>query len=120
MIRIWTVSILKARKLIKKGHIAYLALDNQETRNDLRSVPIICELDVFPKKMNGLSLKREIEFTIEVVARTTPISQTLYYMAPSELKGLKDQLKELLKKGYIRSSNSPWRAPVLFVRRKMD
>lgn len=51
-------------------------------KNDQKSVHIICEL----------SLKREIEFTIEVVSGTTSIIQTPYCMTPSEFKELKDQL----------------------------
>ena len=39
-------------------------------------------------------------------------------MAPTELKELKAKLKELLRKGFIRPSTSPWGAPVLFVKKK--
>ncbi|KAL4032611.1 hypothetical protein IC575_005691 [Cucumis melo] len=39
-------------------------------------------------------------------------------MAPAELKELKVQLQELLDKGFIRPSVSPWGAPVLFVKKK--
>ena len=48
----------------------------------------------------------------------TPISRTAYRMAPTELKELKTQLQELLDKGFIRPSVSPWGAPVLFVKKK--
>ncbi len=47
-----------------------------------------------------------------------PISITLYRMAPTELKELKVQLQELLDKGFIRPSVSPWGVPVLFVKKK--
>ena len=60
----------------------------------------------------------EIEFCIDVVPGTDPISMPPYRMAPAELKELKEQLKELLDKGFIRPSSSPWRAPVLFVKKK--
>lgn len=54
-------------------------------------MPVVCEhLDVFSEEMSGLPLKREIEFTIEVVLGTTPISQTLYHMALGEMKELND------------------------------
>nr|GEX97732.1 hypothetical protein [Tanacetum cinerariifolium] len=39
-------------------------------------------------------------------------------LAPSEMKELSVQLQELLKKGFIRPSSSPWGAPVLFVKKK--
>ncbi|KAA0061410.1 Gag protease polyprotein-like protein [Cucumis melo var. makuwa] len=89
-------SVLMARKLIKKGHTPYLAcvVDTQPLQTDPSKVPIVCEyLDVFPGELNGLPPKREIELMIEVAPRTTPISQTLYRMVPSELKELKIQWK---------------------------
>ena len=62
--------------------------------------------------------QREIEFAIDVVPGATPASITPYRMAPLELKELKLQLQELLEKGSIRPSVSPWGAPVLFVKKK--
>ncbi|KAA0041947.1 ty3-gypsy retrotransposon protein [Cucumis melo var. makuwa] len=62
--------------------------------------------------------KREIEFAIELELGTVPISKAPYRMAPAELKELKVQLQELLDKGFIRPSVSPWGAPVLFVKKK--
>ena len=61
---------------------------------------------------------REIEFAIDVVSGATPASITSYRMAPMELKELKFQLQELLEKGFVRLSVSPWGAPVLFVKKK--
>ena len=46
------------------------------------------------------------------------MSKTPYRMSTTELKELQMQLEELLKKGYIRPSVSPWVSPVLFVRKK--
>ncbi|GKV41417.1 hypothetical protein SLEP1_g48955 [Rubroshorea leprosula] len=57
-------------------------------------------------------------FTIDLVPGTAPISQQPYRMAPAELIELKKQLQELLDKGFIRLSTSPWGAPVLFVKKK--
>ena len=48
----------------------------------------------------------------------TPISRAPYGMAPTELKEFKTQLEELLDRGFIRPSVSPWGAPVLFVKKK--
>ena len=62
--------------------------------------------------------QREIEFAIDVVPGVTLASITPYRMAPVELKKLKLQLQELLGKGFIRRSVSPWGAPVLFVKKK--
>ncbi|WMV46098.1 hypothetical protein MTR67_039483, partial [Solanum verrucosum] len=73
---------------------------------------------VFPENLSGLPPKREVEFPIELIPGSTPNSITPYIMAPVELRELKAQLQELLEKGFIRPSVSPWRAPVLFVKKK--
>jgi hypothetical protein len=73
--------------------------------------------DVF-KETPGLPPKRDIDFFINFVPRATLVSKTPYRISTPELKELKMQLEELLKKGYIRPSMSPWGAPVLFVKKK--
>ncbi|KAB2629775.1 S ribonuclease [Pyrus ussuriensis x Pyrus communis] len=74
--------------------------------------------DVFPEELPGLPPDRDLEFTIELLPGTNPISLTPYRMAPAELRELKVQLQELVDKGFIQPSTSPWGAPVLFVRKK--
>ncbi|KAB2631036.1 S ribonuclease [Pyrus ussuriensis x Pyrus communis] len=74
--------------------------------------------DVFPEDLPGLPPDRDVEFTIELLPGTNPISLTPYRMAPAELRELKVQLQELVDKGFIQPSTSPWGAPVLFVRKK--
>ena len=64
-----------------------------------------------------MPLNREIEFSIDLLPSTAPISKAPYRMALTELKELKEQLVELLDKGFIRPSASPWGAPVLFVKK---
>ena len=59
-----------------------------------------------------------MEFTIDLIPGTEPISIPPYRMAPAKLRELKAQLKELLSKGFIRPSISPWGGPVLFVKKK--
>ena len=59
-----------------------------------------------------------MDLSIEVVQGTTPISRAPYRMTPTELKELKTQLQELLDKGFILPSVSPWGAPILFVKQK--
>nr|GFD13190.1 retrotransposon protein, putative, Ty3-gypsy subclass [Tanacetum cinerariifolium] len=61
---------------------------------------------------------REVEFNIELIPGAESISKAPYRMDPVELKELKDQLQELLERGFIRPSVSPWGAPVLFVKKK--
>ena len=60
----------------------------------------------------------QLSFFIELIPGTEPISIPSYRMEPVELKELKAQLEELLSKGFIRPSTSPWGAPVLFVKKK--
>ncbi|KAA0062255.1 putative Retrotransposon protein [Cucumis melo var. makuwa] len=115
------ISVLKAGKLLRKGCIAFLAhiVVVQREKLKLEDVPVVKEfVDVFPDDLSGLPPDREIEFTIELLPGTTPISQAPYRMSPSELKDLKMQLQELVDKGYIRPSVSPWGAPMLFVKKK--
>ncbi|XP_052732508.1 uncharacterized protein LOC108341297 [Vigna angularis] len=75
-------------------------------------------LDVFPNEVPGLPPVREVEFTIDLVTTAAPISVQPYRMAPAELVELKKQIEELLDKRFIRSSASPWGAPVLLVKKK--
>jgi hypothetical protein len=83
----------------------------------LKDIPVVKEFpDVFPKELPGLPPEREAEVSIDTFPGV--VAQQPYRMAPAELNELKTQLRELLDKGFIRPSNSPWRAPVLFVRKK--
>ncbi|GAU51867.1 hypothetical protein TSUD_416510 [Trifolium subterraneum] len=82
-------------------------------------IPIVREyLDVFPEEINSLPPEREIEFSIDLVPGSQPISVAPYRMSPLELRELKSQLEELLQKHFIRLSVSPWGAPVLLVKKK--
>ncbi|KAG8503904.1 hypothetical protein CXB51_001877 [Gossypium anomalum] len=94
-----------------------LRVNSEEIK--IESVPVVCEFpDVFPEELPGLPPVREVEFGIELIPGTTPISIAPYRMAPLELKELKAQLQELTDKGFVRPSSSPWGAPVLFVKKK--
>ena len=74
----------------------------------------------FPNDIAGLPPEREVESTIDLIPGTEPISIPPYRMAPAELRELKAQLEELLSKGFIRPSISPWGAPVLFVKKEKE
>src|SRR5687767_907514 len=107
--------------MISKGCIYHLVRvrDVESKVPSLESVPVVSEFpDVFPDDLPGIPPKREIDFGIDLLPDTRPISIPPYRMAPAELKELKEQLKDLLDKGFIRPSISPWGAPVLFVRKK--
>jgi hypothetical protein len=74
--------------------------------------------DVFPEELPGMPPERKVEFAIELIPGTTLISKRAYRVSGPELVELKKQIDELLEKGYIRPSTSPWAAPVLFVEKK--
>jgi hypothetical protein len=85
----------------------------------LEDIPVVCEYpDVFPDDLPGMPPDRDVEFVIELQLDTAPISKRPYRMLPKELAELKIQLQELLDKGYIRPSSSPWGSPALFVKKK--
>ncbi|KAA0048209.1 Gag protease polyprotein [Cucumis melo var. makuwa] len=89
------ILVLKAEKLLRKGCTAFLTHVVVVQREKLQpeDVPLVKEfLDVFSNDLLGLPLDREIEFTIELLPGTSPISQAPYRMAPRELKELKMQL----------------------------
>ncbi|GJU49279.1 putative reverse transcriptase domain-containing protein [Tanacetum coccineum] len=74
--------------------------------------------EVFPEDLPGLPLTRQVEFQIDLIPGAAPVARAPYRLAPSEMKELSEQLKELSDKGFIRPSSSPWGAPVLFVKKK--
>ncbi|XP_078150324.1 uncharacterized protein LOC144545636 [Carex rostrata] len=115
------ISAIEARNLVESGCTAYLKMimgaDTEVSK--IANIPVVSEfVDVFPEEIPGLPPAREVEFKIDLVPGTAPISKVPYRMAPAELKELKVQLEEMLEKGLIRPSTSPWGAPVLFVRKK--
>ncbi|XP_020102373.1 uncharacterized protein LOC109719935 [Ananas comosus] len=116
-----TVSTSRARKLISSGCAAYLAtvVETQKELPVLGDILVVREFpDVFSAELPGLPPDRKIEFVIDLVPETAPISKALYRMAPAELRELKAQLQDLMDKGFVKPSVSPWGAPVLFVKKK--
>jgi hypothetical protein len=86
---------------------------------EIQDISIVCEFpDVFPEDLPGLPAERDVEFVIELKPGTAPISRRSYRMPPNELAELKTQLQDLLGKGFIRPSSSPWGCPTIFVKKK--
>ncbi|WMV58850.1 hypothetical protein MTR67_052235 [Solanum verrucosum] len=111
------VSYLKARKMISRGCVYHIVRvrDVESETPILESVSIVKEfLDDLP----SIPLEREKDFRIVRLPDTQPIFIPPYRVALAELKELKEQLNDLLNKGLIRPSISPWGAPVLFVKKK--
>ncbi|MCI92265.1 cellular nucleic acid-binding protein, partial [Trifolium medium] len=68
-----------------------------ESGNKMEELPVVCEFsDVFPGDVSDVPLEREVEFAIDLIPGTCPISMAPYRMSASELKELKKQLEELL------------------------
>ncbi|KAJ0755697.1 putative nucleotidyltransferase, Ribonuclease H [Helianthus annuus] len=115
------ISYLKAQKCLRKGHTAILALvtDASAKEKKLEDIPVVRDFpQVFPEDLPGLPPHRQVEFQIELAPGAAPIARAPYRLAPTELEELSKQLQELLEKGFIRPSSSPWGAPVLFVKKK--
>ena len=115
-------SAMAAHRILRKGCQGYLAyvVKTGKEGTMMDEIPVAREFpDVFPDDIAGLPPEREVEFTIDLIPGTELISIPPYRMAPAELRELKAQLEELLGKGFIRPSISPWGAPVLFMKRKM-
>ncbi|WVZ70369.1 hypothetical protein U9M48_019043 [Paspalum notatum var. saurae] len=94
-------------------------VDAQGDAQALAKLSVVCDYpDVFPKELPGLPPDRDVEFRIDLVPGTAPVSRRPYRMAPDELRELKVQLQEQLDKGFIRPSSSPWGCPALFVEKK--
>ena len=115
------ISTMAAQRMLRKGCQGYLAyvveIGKEGTMVD--EIPVVREFpDVFPYDIVEFPPEREVEFTSDLIPGIEPIFIPPYRMAPTELRELKVQLEELLSKGLIRPSISPWGAPVLFVKKK--
>ncbi|KAL2480022.1 reverse transcriptase [Abeliophyllum distichum] len=94
-------------------------INKRQSEQKVKDTSVVQEFDdVFPEDLPGIPLDQQVEFIIDLAPRTAPVSKAPYRMAPKELQELKMQPQELLDKGFIRPSVSPWGAPVLFVKKK--
>ncbi|KAJ4948041.1 hypothetical protein NE237_000047 [Protea cynaroides] len=101
------LSALKAKKCLDKGAVRYVDLTKEALR--MEDIDVVRDYpEVFLEELPGLPPDRAAEFVIDLIPGAAPVSKAPYRMAPTELKELKVQLQELLDKGYIRPSISPW------------
>ncbi|GJV71617.1 putative reverse transcriptase domain-containing protein [Tanacetum coccineum] len=114
--RLNIISCTKTQKYLLKGcqvflaHVTTKKAEDKSKEKRLEDVPIVRDFPkVFPEDLSGLPPTRQVGFQIDLVPGTAPIAQAPYRLAPSEMKELSEQLKELS----IRPSSSPWGAPVL-------
>jgi hypothetical protein len=104
------VAMVRSEPDSKLNHTKAIALEDIRVVQDYP--------DVFPEELPGIPPDRDIEFLIELLPGTPPISKRPYRKPVNELVELKKQIAELLAKGFIRPSSSPWGALVLFVEKK--
>ncbi|GJR87691.1 putative reverse transcriptase domain-containing protein, partial [Tanacetum coccineum] len=123
--RLNIISCTKAQKYLLEGCPIFLAqvtmkeAEDKSKEKQLEEVPIVQDFpEVFPEDLPGIPPTRQVEFQIDLIPGAAPVARAPYRLAPSEMKELSDQLKELSDKGFIRPSSSPWGAPVLFVKKK--
>ncbi|KAI3729830.1 hypothetical protein L6452_18501 [Arctium lappa] len=96
-----------------------ITVDKKLKEKRIQDIPIVQDFpEVFPDELPGLPPQRQVEFHIDLIPGAAPVAKSPYRLAPSEMKELSEQLQELLEKGFIRPSSSPWGAPVLFVKKK--
>lgn len=117
------ISEMQLKKCMKKGCQLLAALVNDLANKEAKEIilehPLLQEfLDVYPAEIPRMHPKRDIDFCIELVPGAEPISKDPYRMTTQELSDLKVQLEELLEKGFIRPSVSPWGALIIFVKKK--
>jgi hypothetical protein len=113
----WIESV--AEPVVTAKGVANHAKVNQLNASQGSEVPMVNKFpDVFPEDLLGMPPDRDIKFVIQLKPGTTPIYKTPYRMATPELAELKEHIKELLVKGFIHPTSSPWGAPVIFISKK--
>nr|GEV88379.1 reverse transcriptase domain-containing protein [Tanacetum cinerariifolium] len=123
--RLNIISYTKTQKYLLKGcpiflaHVTTKGAKDKSKEKRLEDVPIVQDFPkVFLEDLPGIPPTCQVEFQIDLIPGAAPVAWAPYRLAPSEMKELSDQLKELADKGFIRPSSSPWGAPVLFVKKK--
>ncbi|GKB47111.1 putative reverse transcriptase domain-containing protein [Tanacetum coccineum] len=119
--RLNLISCIKTERYISRGCQAFMiqVMEKKSDEKKLEDIPVVKEfLDVFPEDLPGLPPVCQVEFQIDLIPGASPVAQTPYRLAPSEIQELSNQLQELTDRGFIQPSTSPWGAPVLFVKKK--
>ncbi|GKB98518.1 putative reverse transcriptase domain-containing protein, partial [Tanacetum coccineum] len=94
-------------------------MEKKSDEKRVEDIPVVREFpEVFPKDLPGLPPVRQVEFQIDLIPGAAPVARAPYRLAHSEMQELSDQLQELVYRGFIQPSTSPWGAPVLFVKKK--
>jgi hypothetical protein len=121
VVAIREISAMQLKKCYRKGCQLFSARVEEASRDEVSRIgdhEVLIEFKDIFKEVPGLAPKRDIDFSINLMPGETPVSKAPYRMSMPELKELQLQIEELLKKGYIHPSVSPWGAPVLFMKKK--
>jgi hypothetical protein len=103
----------------RKSGIFFSMVVEGEAALRVQDIRVVCDFaDVFLAELPGVPPEHDAAFEIKLISGTQPIHKAPYQMAPKEQVELKRQLDDLLAKGFIRPSMSPWASPVLFVEKK--
>ncbi|GJR91159.1 putative reverse transcriptase domain-containing protein [Tanacetum coccineum] len=116
--RLNIISCTKTQKYMQKGFPIFLAhvtakeVEDKSEKKRLEDVPIVQDFpEVFPEDFPGLPPTRQVEFQIDLVPGAAPVARAPYRLAPSEMKELSEQLKELSDKGFIRPMKNRYPLP---------
>nr|GFC15959.1 putative reverse transcriptase domain-containing protein [Tanacetum cinerariifolium] len=113
------IVIVYGKKVVHVPYMNKTLVVEGDREKQIKDVPVIRDFpEVFPDDLLRLTPPRQVEFRIDLVPGAVPVARAPYRSAPSEMKELAKQLRELSKKVFIRPSSSPWGAPVLFVKKK--
>ena len=116
------VAALRVEDLLKDGEVYLVTVTASEgpasNRVKIMDSAVVQEFEDVFAALKELPPPRSNPFTINLEPGAKPIAKALYRMAPTELAELKKQLEDLMEKGFIRPSSSPWGALVLFVKKK--
>ncbi|GJU31320.1 putative reverse transcriptase domain-containing protein [Tanacetum coccineum] len=123
--RLNIISCTKTQKYMLKGcpiflaHVTTKETEEKSKKERLEDVPIVRDFPkVFLEDLSGVPPTRQVEFQIDLIPGAAPVARAPYRLAPSKMKELSDELKELSDKVFISPSSSPWGAPVLFVKKR--
>jgi hypothetical protein len=115
------ISAMQLKKCYRKGCQLFAARVEEASEDEVSKIgdhEVLTEFKDIFQEVHGLPLKRDIDFSINLMPGAAPVSKSPYRMSTPELKELQLQLEEILKKGYIHPSVSPWGALVLFMKKK--
>ncbi|GKC76531.1 putative reverse transcriptase domain-containing protein [Tanacetum coccineum] len=122
--RLEVITSIRTQKYIDHGCQVFLIQMMKEDKTKIperriEDVPVVRNFpEVFPEDLPGLPPTRQVEFHNELIPEVAHVVRAPYRLAPTEMKELAEQLKELFDRGFIRPSSSPWGALILFVKKK--